>query len=87
MSCAQPTPGRSIGFALELQDLNCRHYAAQKMVGLKWGNMILTHATQVIKWLDEVKAIKHNKFLINYILKIIISRAATEEIGEEERDM
>merc|ERR1712173_334788 len=25
---------------------NPRHYAAQKMVGLKWGNMILTHATQ-----------------------------------------
>lgn len=57
------------------------------MVGLKWGNMILTHATQVITWLNEVKAIKHNKFLINVILKIIIFRAATEEIGEEERDM
>ena len=25
----------------------CRHYAAQKLVGLKWGNMIMTHATQV----------------------------------------
>ena len=87
MSCAQPTPGAQIGFALKIQDFNCRHYAAQKMVGLKWGNMILTHATQVIKWLNEVKAIIHSNFLINVILKIIIFRAATEEIGEEERDM
>ena len=40
-------------FPLGLLDVNCRHYAAQKMVGLKWGNMILTHATQVIMWLKK----------------------------------
>ena len=35
----------------------------------------------------EEKAITHNNFLINVISKTIIFRAATGEIGAEERDM
>ena len=36
-----------LGLIFMLASFNCRHYAAEKLVGLKWGNMIMTHATQV----------------------------------------
>ena len=46
-------------------DLNekCRHYAAQKLVGLKWGNMIMTHATQV-NFLISMSVLLKKQFVI-----------------------
>lgn len=38
-----------------------RHYAAQKMVGLKFGNMILTHATQGSSKWNTGKGSRHMK--------------------------
>jgi len=48
---------------------NPRHYAAQKQVGLKWGNMIMTHATQGGNRRNRGRGTRHMKTQASFKLE------------------
>jgi len=48
---------------------NPRHYAAQKLVGLKWGNMIMTHATQGGNRRNRGRGTRHMKTQASFKLE------------------